>query len=91
MWTEQTPFSCYSIYKWESVTEIYDDAHTFGLKSANPIAISNSNTAISWLEATFPELVQHAAERADLFSIRAHPYAVFDASLSLQVLKLSFL
>ena len=71
--------------------EIHSDADTFGLKSANPIAVSNSNLAISWLEATFPELVQQALEGADLSSIRARPYALFDASLSLQVQISSFL
>ena len=71
--------------------EIYSDAHTFGLKSSSSAAVSNSNLAISWLEATFPELVQQALEGADLSSIRARPYALFDASLSLQVQISSFL
>ncbi|XP_048325962.2 nuclear pore complex protein NUP88 [Ziziphus jujuba] len=73
-----------SIYRWESVMEIYSDAHTFGLKLSNPTSVSNSNLAISWLEATFPELVHQASEVADLSSIRARPYALFDASLYLQ-------
>lgn len=73
-----------SFYKWESVLEIYSDAHTFGLKSANSIAVSNSNLAISWLEATFHELANQEAEGGDLSMLRAHPYALFDASVSLQ-------
>ncbi|XP_030932628.1 nuclear pore complex protein NUP88 [Quercus lobata] len=74
-----------SFYKWESILEIYSDAHTFGLKSANSTAVSNSNLAISWLEATFPELANPEAEGGDLSMLRAHPYALFDASISLQV------
>ncbi|PON37550.1 Nucleoporin [Parasponia andersonii] len=73
-----------SVYKWESVVEIYTDAHTFGLKSANPATVSNSNLAICWLEATFPNLTHQVSEEANLSTIRARPYALFDASLSLQ-------
>nr|XP_034923775.1 nuclear pore complex protein NUP88-like isoform X2 [Populus alba] len=72
-----------SVYKWESVLEIYSDAETFGLKSANPVAVNNSNRAISWLEATFPELA-HDTKEGGLSTLKAHPYAVFDASLCLQ-------
>ncbi|KAL6326443.1 hypothetical protein AAG906_008305 [Vitis piasezkii] len=73
-----------SVYKWESILEIYNDAHTFGLKSANSTAVSNSNLAIFWLEATFPELAHQATEGGNLSMLKAHPYALFDASLSLQ-------
>ncbi|KAL5568557.1 hypothetical protein UlMin_025132 [Ulmus minor] len=73
-----------SVYKWESVIELHSDVHTFGLKSANSAAVSNSNLAISWLEATFPELAHQASAGADLSAIKAHPFALFDASLSLQ-------
>ncbi|KAG6763764.1 hypothetical protein POTOM_031203 [Populus tomentosa] len=72
-----------SVHKWESVLEIYSDAETFGLKSANPVAVNNSNQAISWLEATFPELA-HESKEGELSTLKAHPYAVFDASLCLQ-------
>ncbi|XP_024462223.1 nuclear pore complex protein NUP88 isoform X2 [Populus trichocarpa] len=72
-----------SVHKWESVLEIYSDAETFGLKSANPVAVNNSNRAISWLEATFPELA-HESKEGGLSTLKAHPYAVFDASLCLQ-------
>lgn len=75
----------YSFYKWESILEIHTDAHTFGLQSANSTAVSNSNVAISWLEATFPEFADSELEGGDLSMLRAHPYALFDASLSLQV------
>jgi nuclear pore complex protein Nup88 len=52
--------------------------------SANSVAASNSKLAISWLEATFPELQKQ--EIGDSLSLlRAHAYAVFDASLVLQV------
>lgn len=74
-----------SVYKWESILEIYNDAHTFGLKSINSTAVSNSNLAISWLEATFPELAHQAVEGGNLAMLKAQPYALFDASLSLQV------
>ncbi|XP_062092505.1 nuclear pore complex protein NUP88 [Humulus lupulus] len=73
-----------SVYKWESIMEIYSDAHTFGLKSAYPVAVSNSNLAISWLEATFPDLTNQTSEGMDLSTLRARPFALFDASLSLQ-------
>jgi hypothetical protein len=78
-----------SVYKWESVLEIYSDAEMFGLKSANPVAVNNSNLAIFWLEATFPELA-HESE-GELSTLKAHPYAVFDASLCLQVIFILFL
>lgn len=81
----------YSFYKWESILEIHTDAYTFGLQSANSTAISNSNAAISWLEATFPEFAYSESEGGDLSMLRARPYALFDASLSLQVSILSFL
>ncbi|KAM5556667.1 nuclear pore complex protein NUP88 [Rosa sericea] len=73
-----------SVYKWESIVDIYNDAQTFGLKSPNSTAVSNSNLAISWLEATFPEIAGQTTDGADLSVIRARPYALFDASLSLQ-------
>ncbi|XP_050115274.1 nuclear pore complex protein NUP88-like [Malus sylvestris] len=73
-----------SAYKWESIVEIHNDAQTFGLKSANSVAVSNSNLAISWLEATFPAITNQETEGSDPYVIKAHPYAIFDASLSLQ-------
>ncbi|KAA3481992.1 nuclear pore complex protein NUP88 [Gossypium australe] len=73
-----------SVYKWESILEIYSDAHTFGLKSAKSAAVNNSNMAISWLEATFPEVAQEATDRENLSTIKAHSHALFDASLALQ-------
>ncbi|KAL2541732.1 Nuclear pore complex protein [Abeliophyllum distichum] len=73
-----------SIHKWESVLEIYNDAHTFGMNSSNSKAVNNSNLAISWLEATFPELARQAGEGGNLFAIKAQPYVLFDASVSLQ-------
>lgn len=76
---------CYSVYKWESVLEIYCDAQTFGLKAGSSKAVSNANLAISWLEATFPELARQAAEGGNQPALKAHPYALFDASVSLQV------
>ncbi|GLT31465.1 hypothetical protein SLA2020_061980 [Shorea laevis] len=73
-----------SVYKWESILEIYNDAHTFGLKSANSTAVNNSNLAIAWLEATFPELSQEATYGENISAVKARPYALFDASLALQ-------
>ena len=65
--------------------EIYSDAHTFGLKSVNSSAVSNSSLAITWLEATFPEIDQETADEGNLPTLKAHPHALFDSSLSLQV------
>lgn len=73
-----------SVYKWESVLEIYGDAQTFGLKAGSSKAVSNANLAISWLEATFPELARQAAEGGNQPALKAHPYALFDASVSMQ-------
>lgn len=81
---------CNSVYKWESIVDIYNDAQTFGLKSPNSTAVSNSNLAISWLEATFPEIAGQT-DGADLSVIKARPYALFDASLLLQVIIFSYL
>jgi len=72
-----------SIYKWESILEIYSDAHTFGLNSSNSIAVNNSNLAINWLEATFPELAEEATDGENLSAVKAHPFALIDASLAL--------
>ncbi|OVA02682.1 Nucleoporin Nup88 [Macleaya cordata] len=72
-----------SVYRWESIWEIYNDAHIFGLRASNSRAVSYSSLAIAWLEATFPELAHHAAGGNSL-ALRAHPYVPFDASLSLQ-------
>ncbi|XP_004500480.1 nuclear pore complex protein NUP88 [Cicer arietinum] len=73
-----------SLIKCESLLELHNDAHTFGLISANSVAASNSKLAISWLEATFPELQHQETEGNSLSMLRAHAYAVFDASLVLQ-------
>ncbi|KAG5560585.1 hypothetical protein RHGRI_003791 [Rhododendron griersonianum] len=35
-----------SVYKWESILEMYHDAQTFGLESLYTKAVSNSNLAI---------------------------------------------
>ncbi|KAD7480261.1 hypothetical protein E3N88_03397 [Mikania micrantha] len=73
-----------SVYKWESVLEIYCDAQTFGLESGSSKAFSNATLAISWLEATFPELARQAAEGGNQPALKSHPYALFHASVSLQ-------
>ncbi|XP_071706596.1 nuclear pore complex protein NUP88 [Rutidosis leptorrhynchoides] len=73
-----------SVYKWESVLEIYSDAQTFGLKASSSKAVSNADMAISWLEATFPELARQAAEGGTQPALKAQPYALFDASVVLQ-------
>ncbi|KAI4306455.1 hypothetical protein L6164_029730 [Bauhinia variegata] len=73
-----------SVVKWESLLEIYNDAHSFGLKAANSTAASNMKLAISWLEATFPALQNQETECSSLPAPKAHAYAIFDASLALQ-------
>jgi len=67
------------------LVEIYNDAHTFGIISANSVAASNAKLAISWLEAAFPELQNQDTEADSLSLLRAHAYSLFDASLVLQV------
>ncbi|KAH9622971.1 hypothetical protein KSS87_004355 [Heliosperma pusillum] len=73
-----------SCYLWESIQEIYSDAQTFGQKSDDPIAFSNSSMAISWLEATFPELNQQESEASHLSTVEARLFVVIDSSISLQ-------
>ncbi|XWS65854.1 hypothetical protein CRYUN_Cryun05aG0149700 [Craigia yunnanensis] len=73
-----------SVYKWESILEMYTDARTFGLKSANSAAVNNSNLAISWLEATFPEIAQQATDGENPSTLKAHSHALFDASFAPQ-------
>ncbi|XP_011623988.1 nuclear pore complex protein NUP88 isoform X1 [Amborella trichopoda] len=73
-----------SVYNRASIEEIYKDAHTLGLKSANSRAVNNSSLAITWLEATFPDLNDQNAGKGTLSTLKAHPYASFDVSLSLQ-------
>lgn len=65
---------------------MYNDAHTFGLKSSDSKAINNSNMAISWLESTFPELVNQAGDGGETYAVRAQPFVLLDASVSLQVI-----
>ncbi|XP_021863305.2 nuclear pore complex protein NUP88 [Spinacia oleracea] len=72
-----------SFFMWESIIEIYSDAQTFVQKSTNSTASSNSSLAISWLEATFPELEQ-GKEISNISVVKARPYVLIDASLSLQ-------
>lgn len=69
---------------------MYGDAHTFGLKSANSVAVNNSNLAISWLEATFPELAQQGTDGENPSTIKARSHALFDASLALQVCEIMY-
>ncbi|OIW14223.1 hypothetical protein TanjilG_21363 [Lupinus angustifolius] len=73
-----------SLFKYESLLEIYNDAQTFGIKSTNSVAASNSKLAMSWLEATFPELKNLETQEDSQSLLRAHAYALFDASLVLQ-------
>lgn len=64
--------------------EIYNDA-MYGVKSSNAIAVSNSSLAIEWLEATFPELTEQGTRGENILVVKAHPYALLDSSLALQV------
>lgn len=77
--------SCNSVHKWDSVVEIYTDAQTSGLKSTSAVAVNTSSLAISWLEAIFPELNDEILEEEYLLTLKARPFALFDASLRLQV------
>lgn len=70
---------------WDSVMEIYSDAQAFGLKPCNASAVKNSTLALSWLEATFPGLRQEGRQVASPSAVKAHAYALIDASLLLQV------
>lgn len=73
-----------SVYIWDSLMEIFSDAQAFGLKSSNANAVKNSMLAISWLEATFPGLKQEGKQVASSSAVKAHAYALIDASLLLQ-------
>ncbi|KAI0502139.1 hypothetical protein KFK09_017086 [Dendrobium nobile] len=72
-----------SFFSLMHVKEIYKDAHV-GLDSSNPTVARNSGLAITWLEATFPELVERKMEEESVFLLRAHPYTPIEASLALQ-------
>ncbi|CAN6976495.1 unnamed protein product [Brassica oleracea var. botrytis] len=69
-----------NIYKWELIMEIYNDAN----KSPKSIAVSNSSQAIDWLEAVFLDLTEHGTRGDNKVVVKAHPYALLDASLALQ-------
>ncbi|MQL83873.1 hypothetical protein Taro_016375 [Colocasia esculenta] len=73
-----------SVFSLPSVKEIYEDASEFRLQSSNSKAVSNCRLAINWLEATFPELTDQGKEKLNLPVLRAHSYALTDASISLQ-------
>ena len=57
---------------------MYNDAQTFGFKSANANAANNSYLAITWLEATFPELADEAENGGNLFAVKARPFVLLD-------------
>lgn len=72
--------------------EIYNDANLYGVKSPNSVAVSNSSLAIDWLEAVFPDLTEQGTRADDnIVVVKAHPYALLDASLALQVRLLLYL
>ncbi|ONK77958.1 uncharacterized protein A4U43_C02F12710 [Asparagus officinalis] len=73
-----------SLCSWEFLEEIHEDVKVFGVKSPNAIVASNSNMALDWLEATFPELADESLAERNKLVLRAHPYAPLDASLVLQ-------
>ncbi|XP_068660113.1 nuclear pore complex protein NUP88 [Aristolochia californica] len=73
-----------SIYSWACVEEVYKDAQALGLNSSNARAVKNSSLAVSWLEATFPQIVDGSTNGQTALSLKALPYAQFDLSLSLQ-------
>ncbi|OAY66753.1 Nuclear pore complex protein NUP88 [Ananas comosus] len=57
------------------IQEIYEDVIAFGLTSSNPKIVSNSRLAISWLEATFPDVADQSTEVGSVSLARAHAYA----------------
>lgn len=65
--------------------EIYNDANLYGVKSPNSVAVCNSSLAIDWLEAVFPDLTEQGTRGDNIVVVKAHPYALLDASLALQV------
>lgn len=71
--------------------ELYNDANMFGVKSPNSVAVSNSSLAIDWLEAVFPDLTEQGSRGDNIVVVKAHPYALLDASLALQVRFLLYL
>ncbi|KAG9459171.1 hypothetical protein H6P81_003679 [Aristolochia fimbriata] len=73
-----------SIYSWSCVEEVYKDAQALGLNSSNSQAVKNSSLAVSWLEATFPQIVDGATHGQNPLSLKALPHVQFDLSLSLQ-------
>ncbi|CAN6812986.1 unnamed protein product [Brassica oleracea] len=68
------------IYTNGNLMKIYNDAN----KSPKSIAVSNSSQAIDWLEAIFPDLTEHGTRGDNKVVVKAHPYALLDASLALQ-------
>ncbi|KAG0465231.1 hypothetical protein HPP92_019395 [Vanilla planifolia] len=64
--------------------EIYEDAHTYELKSSDSSVGRNLSLIITWLEATFPELADPQMEGDDVLVLSARPHALLDASLALQ-------
>lgn len=79
-------FFLFSIFTWDCLVEIYEDANVFGLKSLNKKAVSNSWFAVNWLEATFPELPNKSTTMDNMpDGLISRPYSPMDASLTLQV------
>lgn len=64
---------------------MYTDMKTICSKSTTSKETNSFNMAISWLEATFPELSHPAVESRNRFALKAQPYAFIDSSVSLQV------
>ncbi|KAG0463809.1 hypothetical protein HPP92_019878 [Vanilla planifolia] len=81
--------ACSLNYKVQSLQmdilkEIYEDAHTYELKSSDSSVGRNLSLIITWLEATFPELADPQMEGDDVLVLSARPHALLDASLALQ-------
>ncbi|KAK8926141.1 hypothetical protein KSP39_PZI018299 [Platanthera zijinensis] len=73
-----------SLCSWMHIEEIYNDAHICVLDSSDARVSRNSGLAITWLEATFPKLVDRKMEGGNVIVLRAHSYTPLDASLALQ-------
>ncbi|PKA55383.1 hypothetical protein AXF42_Ash004022 [Apostasia shenzhenica] len=73
-----------SLCNWTHIKEIYEDAHVYGLKSSNSRVSKNMALAVTWLEATFPQLIDRLVDDDSVLVSRAHPFAPLGASLALQ-------
>ncbi|XP_078436480.1 nuclear pore complex protein-like protein [Wolffia australiana] len=73
------------VFNLPFIKDIYEDALDCERKSSDSRGARDCRSAVTWLEATFPELLDHANQRQNSLPVlRARSYAPADASLSLQ-------